>query len=546
MHHSDQVHHRLADIEVFVINALPAAQTVCAGIDRICHDQALKAEAARRYYAQVAADLLFFFGDIAIQAEAMGARVHFAPDEMPAVKAPATLIQAPRASQAPRMALNGRVVREMRAAFPRRAIAAQVYGPFTVAGQLAGEQTLLRQVREAPDDLEHLLCQTTAVAEDYAGLLLSAGADVLWISDPLAALLPPGDFEAFAGRYLRRILDMMPNRRSILHICGDVSDRIEPMLATGAGGISFDQCMALPAVEDRIPREVAFIGNLEPVEVLAMAEPEAVAVATRELIEAMAIRRHFVLSTGCAPPPTTPLENVKRFIDTGREHLALLRPHAALLAALADAVAAGDEEAAVAGVVRGQQLHLAPDLLLSSGLVRAVRQASMRYEAKTCYLPEILLTVNAFYRAMAQLKTGVSQPKRSGARVVLGTVRGDLHAIGKDLVRIMLEANGFEVLDLGVDVAPQAFIAAVQRFRPSIVGLSAFVTSARRQLPGLIETIRGSGGPELKVIVGGAAVNAAIAAEVGADGYAREAVAAVKLARKISAGKESAVHAVYN
>jgi len=535
--------HRLSDLQVFPINALPAAQLVSAGIDLLCHDRSLKSEAVRRYYDQVAADLLFFFSDIAIQAEAMGAPVRFAADEMPAVKAPAGTIHTPRADQVPRMVLNGQVVRDMRGAFAHRAIAAQVYGPFTVAGQLAGEQTLLRQVREAPDQVHGLLAKATQMAQAYAGLLLEAGADVLWISDPLAALLPPAAFEAFAGRYLRRILQLRPDGRTILHVCGDVSDLLAPMVATGAGGISFDQCMALMAVEDQVPDEVALIGNLDPVEGVAMASTETVAAATRELAGTMAIRSNFVLSTGCALPPATPLDNIKSFVDSGHAQLARMRPHATHLAVLAAAVAAGDEAATSAAIEQGQAAGQDPYLLLDAGLVRAVRQASARYEAKKCYLPEMLLTVDAFYRGIARLNAWMPPRKRSGPRVVLGTVRGDLHAIGKDLVRIMLEANGFDVLDLGVDVPDEQFLAAVQDNRCPIVGLSAFVTTARRRLPALIKAIRGSGGHGVRVIVGGAAVNTAIAAEAGADGYAREAVAAVKLAGRLATEAGGGGHA---
>lgn len=526
---TEDVTHRLAGIHVFPINALPAAGLVPEGIDTLCHEEAVKFEAMRRYYDMVDADLLFCFSDIAIQAEAMGAPVRYASDEMPAVCAPAGIVRVPRACKVPRMALNGQVVRRMRTAYPRRRIAALVYGPFTVVGQLTGEQNALRRVREAPAALAALLVEATAMAEDYARLLLDAGADLLWISDPLAALLPPPDFDGFAGRYLRQLFGLMSDGQTILHICGETSDLLAPMMATGAGGISFDQCMVLPAVEAQVPRQVAMIGNLDPVEVVTMAPLHTVCAATRELAATMGIRSNFILSTGCALPPGTPIENVRAFIHSGREAVADIRRHAAYLAPLVDAVTRGDAAATVQTVGRALAGGRDSLRLLDGGLVRAMRQAGARYEAKQCHLPELLMSVDAFYEGFARLKTRLPGSADAGPRVMLGTVQGDLHAIGKDLVRIMLEANGVGVVDLGVDVSKDRFVAAMARYRPAIIGLSAFLTAARRQLPALIGSLRSKGNENLKVVLGGAAVNAVIATEVGADGYARDAVAAVKL-----------------
>ncbi len=527
--------HPLAGIDVFPINALPASQLVIAGIDEISHSQAIKWEAVRRYYEQVSSDLLFFFSDIAIQAEAMGAIVRFDPVAMPAVSAPASMIGTPRASDIARMTLNAGVVASMHRTFAHRRLAALVYGPFTVAGQLLGEQNLLRNVRKPRDRIQDLLDKATLVAEDYARLLLDAGADVLWISDPLAALLPPDCFEAFAGRYLQKLLRLKPDGASILHICGDVTDLLSGMLATGVGGISLDQCMAMPAVEDRVDPSVALIGNLDPLADVAMGTQESVSAATRELTMLMGVRSNFVLSTGCALPPKTPMDNICTFVETGRGVLQAIRKHCELLAPLADSVSRGDEEEAVhiidTCLAHGDDAFL----VINAGLMRSIRRASALYEAKRCYLPEILLAVEAFYAGIERLGPRIARRTSAGPQVILGTVRGDLHAIGKDLVRIMLEANGFDVLDLGVDVSAEQFGDAVHKYQPRIVGLSAFITSAREQLPGFITTIRSAARTSIKIVVGGAAVNTAIAAQVGADGYAREAVAAVRLVRDMGA-----------
>ncbi len=527
--------HPLAGIDVFPINALPASQLVAAGIDEISHRQPIKWEAVRRYYEQLSSDLLFFFSDIAIQAEAMGATVRFDPAAMPAVSAPACMVATPRATQVARMTLNAGVVASMRRTFAHRRLAALVYGPFTVAGQLIGEQKLLRNVRKPHDQIQELLNKATHVAEDYACLLLEAGADVLWISDPLAALLPPDCFEAFAGCYLQQLFRLKPDRASILHICGDIADLLPGMLATGAGGISIDQCMAMPAVEDRVRPSVALIGNLDPMAEVTMGTIESVSAATRELTMMMGVRSNFILSTGCALPPKTPLENIRTFIETGRTVLQAIQSRCELLTPLSESVSRGDEEKTVQLVDQCIERGYDAFLVINAGLMRSIRRASALYEAKRCYLPEILSAVEAFYSGIERLGPGIKRQTSAGPQVILGTVRGDLHAIGKDLVRIMLEANGFDVLDLGVDVSAEQFGDAVGKYQPKIVGLSAFITSAREQLPSFIETIRSAAEAPLSIVLGGAAVNNAIASQVGADGYAREAVAAVRLVRNLGA-----------
>jgi uroporphyrinogen-III decarboxylase len=190
-----------------------------------------------------------------------------------------------------------------------------VYGPFTVAGQVAGEQEVLRSTVERPQQVYSLLEKTLALALSYARLLLETGVEVPWVSDPLASLLPPRGFWEFAGQYLARLLEAHPGGPTALHTCGDTSPIIVPMLATGADGISFDQCLDLLALEDALPPEVPIIGNPGPMEVLELAEVQEVEAQTSDLAEVMGLLPNFCLSRGCAPPPTAPLANIARFLE---------------------------------------------------------------------------------------------------------------------------------------------------------------------------------------------------------------------------------------
>ena len=266
---------------VFPINSLPAIQLSGVGIDQLSHSAEIKIRAAVQYYQAVPADLLFFFSDIAIQAEAMGATVIFGPDFMPSVTSPASQIACPNPRHIKRMCINAQVIKSLSSEFPHQYRAAMVYGPFTVAGQLAGEQRLLKDTQEQPSVVHSILKKTLTFAKDYAELLFDAGADFLWVSDPLSALLPPQAFWEFAGVYLAGLFSMKTDKKTALHICGETTHIIKDMVTTGVGGISFDQCMDLMAIADDLPPDVALIGNLDPVAVLEQKSPQEVVVVNR-------------------------------------------------------------------------------------------------------------------------------------------------------------------------------------------------------------------------------------------------------------------------
>ena len=520
--------------KVFPINALPAAGLAGAGIDEICHSAEIKTRAVTEYYRRVQADLLFFFSDIVIQAEAMGARLSFPARGMPSVAETAATVRVPRAREVARMRINAQVLAALGEEFPDRLLSTMVYGPFTVAGQVAGEQNVLRGVIKDPAGVHRLLAQCLDLARDYARLLLETGAHVLWVSDPLAALLPPSAFAEFAGDYLAELFAVKGDKSTALHICGDSAQILDGMLATGVGGISFDQCMSLLTVEDNMPPGVELIGNLDPVEVLDLADPTRVRAETAELVSVMGVRPDFVLSSGCAPPPSAPVENLAAFVEAGQAALAELAPRALRLELLGDLVFQGEAQR-VPELVDLALADGAPPLsVVNSGLMRAVKKGSALYEVKRRHLPDVLMMVDAFYQGFARV-----EPLLEGAagptQVVLGTVAGDIHEIGKNLVRIMLEAHGVKVLDLGVNVPAADFAAACREQGASIVGLSCFITTARPQLEAVMAELARAGLGAVKVMVGGAAASSTVAGRIGAHGFAPDAVAAVKLVHRLLA-----------
>ncbi len=200
-----------------------------------------------------------------------------------------------------------------------------------------------------------------------------------------------------------------------------------------------------------------------------------------------------------------------------------------------DAILDGDEEAVAAAVPAALEGGLDPAVVLNDGMMAAMAEVGRQFETGECFVPEMMIAAQAMRAGLAALKPHL-QPgsiAKSG-RVVIGTVKGDLHDIGKDLVAMMLEGAGFEVVDLGVDVRPEAFVAAVQTHQPDLVGMSALLTTTMPQVDVTLRALEAAGVRErVKVMIGGAAVTENFAQSIGADGYAPDASRAVTLAKAL-------------
>jgi corrinoid protein of di/trimethylamine methyltransferase len=201
------------------------------------------------------------------------------------------------------------------------------------------------------------------------------------------------------------------------------------------------------------------------------------------------------------------------------------------------AILEGEEEKTVALVKQALAEGTDPLDLLKKACIPGVEKAGDLFEAEEFFLPELITAGEATRAAMdilvPVLQNAKTEWKRLG-KVVIGTVQGDMHDIGKSIVASMMTAAGFEVIDLGIDVSTERFIAELKKSEPHILGLSALLTSTMIRQQELIEELKKAGLKEkVKVIVGGAPVTHDWAERIGADGYAEDAVGAVKLAKSI-------------
>jgi corrinoid protein of di/trimethylamine methyltransferase len=173
---------------------------------------------------------------------------------------------------------------------------------------------------------------------------------------------------------------------------------------------------------------------------------------------------------------------------------------------------------------------------INEGLTKGIQRVGELFASGEYFLPELIIGAEAMKRALAILEPAMvgDQAREVVGTVVLGTVEGDMHEIGKTLVGTMLTANGFKVIDLGVDQSADKFIAAIKENKAEIVGASALLTTTMLQQGKIVEALKAEGlADQVKVMVGGAPVTESFASEIGADGYAEDAISAVDLAFRL-------------
>jgi 5-methyltetrahydrofolate--homocysteine methyltransferase len=207
--------------------------------------------------------------------------------------------------------------------------------------------------------------------------------------------------------------------------------------------------------------------------------------------------------------------------------------------AMRQAILAGDEKVVEDGVKTALAEKRAASDILTNGLIAGMEVVGKRFRAGEMFLPEVLFSAQAMHKGLDILNPLLSKEgARAAGTVVIGTVEGDIHDIGKKIVALLLEGSGFTVFDLGVDVNTQRFIDAVEKHKPDILGMSALLTTTMPHMGEVINRLKEKKMRDtVKVVVGGASVNEAFAESIGADGYAVEASSGVELVKKLLAKK---------
>ena len=181
------------------------------------------------------------------------------------------------------------------------------------------------------------------------------------------------------------------------------------------------------------------------------------------------------------------------------------------------------------------KVHIPPSKILSDGLVAGMDVVGEKFRRNELFIPEVLISAKAMHAGMEVLRPKlVESGAKPAGKVVIGTVKGDLHDIGKNLVGMLMEGAGYQVIDIGIDIPSEKFVEAVKAHQPQVVGLSALLTTTMPRMKEVIESLREAGiRNQVKVMVGGAPVTEKFAQDIGADAYAPDAASAAEKVRQL-------------
>ena len=199
---------------------------------------------------------------------------------------------------------------------------------------------------------------------------------------------------------------------------------------------------------------------------------------------------------------------------------------------LSDSVIKGDREEVLRLTQKAVDEGIKPDEIINKGLINGMDVVGKRFKDGDMFVPEVLMTARAMKSGMNIVKPLLlKEETKDAGKVVLGTVSGDMHDIGKNLVRMMMESGGLEVTDIGVDVDVEQFVKSIRKIKPDVLAMSALLTTTMLEMKNVIEVLMEEGlRDDVKIIVGGAPVTKEFADEIGADGWAPDAASAKDLA----------------
>jgi len=203
---------------------------------------------------------------------------------------------------------------------------------------------------------------------------------------------------------------------------------------------------------------------------------------------------------------------------------------------ISTAILEGDSDKTADLVKKALDEGLPAKEVLDNGMVAGMSEVGARFKVGEMFVPDVLVSADSMQAGLNVLRPYlISSGVKLLGKIVMGTVKGDLHDIGKNLVNMMCEGAGFEVIDIGFDVDPQQFVDAIKEHQPDVVGMSAMLTTTMRAMAHTIKAIEESGlRTTVKIMVGGASVDAAFAERIGADGYGSNAPSGVDLAKRLA------------
>jgi uroporphyrinogen decarboxylase len=312
----------LPGMKFIPVLSFPVARKLGHTVGEFTRSADLQAESMAWIARNAPVDAVLGAMDLSIEAEAFGAEVRFCENEVPVVTGRLVADEDDVAALAVPSPTAGRcaMATEAIAKVKTMGVGGKVYGgmigPFSLAGRLADVNEMMFLLMDEPETAHALLEKTTSFLSSYGAALKAAGADGLFMAEPLAGVISPAALEEFSAPYVRRVVETLQTDGFplIYHNCGgNVTMAAEAIFAQGAAGFHFGNAIDLGAMLEKAPAGALVMGNVDPVSVLAQGSPESVRAAVASLEERCGMHPGFVLSSGCDMPATTPWENIEAF-----------------------------------------------------------------------------------------------------------------------------------------------------------------------------------------------------------------------------------------
>lgn len=432
-------------------------------------------------------------------------------------------------------------------------VMAGIIGPFSIATQIFDPSDMLKWTLTRQKESAAVVSSLVDPLREYANELTRRGADLIVIEDMFSSQLGSRVFRAVAMEPLRRLVEGIKNI-VVVHMCGNITKMVSDVVEVGADGLSIAKETDLAAAVRSARGKTAIIGNIDPVSDLMFKGGAAVEAAVRAAIDGGV----NLVAPGCSLAPATPLENIKQMVQQVQRHgrraeaevpkevplgriftkYGIVRaerptyeqmlPADATLAEVAKAVVRGDS-AAVRDAVLAALERLDPLKVISDGLTVGMNVVSRMWEDGVYFLPEVVNAADAMQVGISLCEGRLGRASSRKARVITHVAEGDIHDIGKNIVTALLNANGFEVIDLGRDVPVERVVEEVKKTKPLLVMGTALMTTTMTAFPRLVERLRREG-LEVTLACGGGAVNQEYVETFDNSVFGDKAVDAVKIA----------------
>lgn len=435
-------------------------------------------------------------------------------------------------------------------------IVAGIVGPFSLAGYLLGLNEVLLSTISDIDSLKNFLEGALELGIMYGNALIDAGADIICVEDMSASteMISPDTYRDLVLPYHKRLFEGLSDAVTVLHICGNVTPIISYMAESGADALSIDHKLDLSKAID-VKDRVSLVGNLDPVGLLLQGKTdEIVEHANRALDDGIDL-----LAPGCSLALDTPSENIKclhrvklptkKYLFSAKKEVSvfnrydLSRPEEKresreikdILDEVREAVVLGDTKKVIEAVNRALENYDPMDII-NKGLVEGINVVGELWNRGEYFLPQVILAADTLQVGMKLCEEKLGRPIEKKGRIVMHVAEGDIHTIGKDIVKALLLAYGYEVIDLGVDVPVEKVIETVKTYKPCLLTGSALMTTTMSAFPRIAKRLEEEG-IEIPFACGGGAVNQEFCESFKFGIYGGKAINAPIIAELASSGK---------